>query len=76
MFWGWGAEDDDLRNRVIANKLSITRYSQDVGRYHSCSHHYQKPNPKRYKRISYSSSYIIIFIIIILYEYIMINYIL
>ncbi|XP_029344001.1 beta-1,4-N-acetylgalactosaminyltransferase bre-4 isoform X2 [Acyrthosiphon pisum] len=47
MFWGWGAEDDDLRHRVIANKLSVTRYPLDVGRYHSCSHHYQTPNPKR-----------------------------
>ena len=24
-YWGWGAEDDDLRNRVVKNKIKISR---------------------------------------------------
>ena len=31
-FWGWGYEDDDIRDRVLNKKLTIERYSPDIGR--------------------------------------------
>ncbi len=47
MYFGWGAEDDDLRNRVIKNGLKVTRYPLEVGRYYMANHKKDKPNPKR-----------------------------
>ena len=32
-FWGWGSEDDDIRDRLINKKLIITRYSADIARF-------------------------------------------
>ena len=32
-FWGWGSEDDDMRDRLINKKLMITRYSTDIARF-------------------------------------------
>ena len=30
LFWGWGAEDDDLYNRVIHNRYQIARYPEEI----------------------------------------------
>ena len=32
-FWGWGGEDDDMADRIIAHNLTITRPSPDIARY-------------------------------------------
>ena len=32
-FWGWGGEDDDMRNRLLAKKLYISRYPANIARY-------------------------------------------
>lgn len=48
MYFGWGAEDDDLRNRVIKSGLKVTRYPLEVGRYYMAKHKKDKPNPKRF----------------------------
>ena len=31
-FWGWGGEDDDFGNRVIARDLRIVRYAPEIAR--------------------------------------------
>ena len=31
-FWGWGGEDDDFGNRVIARDLKISRYAPEIAR--------------------------------------------
>ncbi|XP_025203592.1 beta-1,4-galactosyltransferase 4-like [Melanaphis sacchari] len=49
IFWGWGAEDDDLFNRVKAHKLNYTRCPHDFGHYHSLSHDIQEKNKERQK---------------------------
>ncbi|XP_019729140.1 beta-1,4-galactosyltransferase 4 [Hippocampus comes] len=32
-YWGWGGEDDDLRNRVELQKMQIVRPPADIARY-------------------------------------------
>ncbi|MEE6467710.1 hypothetical protein FKM82_008023 [Ascaphus truei] len=32
-YWGWGGEDDDLRQRVALQKMKVVRPSPEVGRY-------------------------------------------
>ncbi|XP_050739080.1 beta-1,4-N-acetylgalactosaminyltransferase bre-4-like [Eriocheir sinensis] len=46
-FWGWGGEDDDLFSRVRHQKLNISRYPGDLGRYTMLSHKKAEPNPTR-----------------------------
>ena len=48
-FWGWGGEDDDLRRRIKAKGLELTRYSPEIARYVMIKHQKAKPNPKRSK---------------------------
>ena len=31
-YWGWGAEDDDMRNRLVSKKLYISRYPANIAR--------------------------------------------
>ncbi|CAK8692170.1 unnamed protein product [Clavelina lepadiformis] len=38
IYWGWGGEEDDLYKRVIANRMTIIRYSSDISRYRSMFH--------------------------------------
>lgn len=47
-YWGWGAEDDDLFNRVTYHKLPISRYYGEATRYTMLKHGPSPPNPKRY----------------------------
>lgn len=49
LYFGWGGEDDDLRNRVIKTGLSVSRYPLEVGRYYMDAHKKDKPNPERFK---------------------------
>ncbi|XP_015596917.1 beta-1,4-N-acetylgalactosaminyltransferase bre-4 [Cephus cinctus] len=48
-FWGWGAEDDDMANRVKAHGLHISRYPANIARYKMLTHKKEKANPKRYE---------------------------
>ncbi|XP_029434448.1 beta-1,4-galactosyltransferase 4 isoform X2 [Rhinatrema bivittatum] len=32
-YWGWGGEDDDLRERVMLNKMKVVRPSPEIARY-------------------------------------------
>lgn len=49
LYFGWGGEDDDLRNRVVKVGLDITRYPLEIGRYYMAKHQKDKPNPERFK---------------------------
>ncbi|XP_047737449.1 beta-1,4-N-acetylgalactosaminyltransferase bre-4-like [Hyalella azteca] len=46
-FWGWGAEDDDLANRIKYHGLSISRNPANISRYTMIRHEKEKPNPHR-----------------------------
>ena len=46
-FWGWGAEDDDMYNRIKFHKLTVTRYQGGIARYKMIKHKQEKPSPKR-----------------------------
>ena len=35
MYWGWGGEDDDMYHRLREKTLSISRYPENIARYHS-----------------------------------------
>ena len=48
-FWGWGGEDDDMLNRIKAQKLNVTRYNDSVARYRTIKHSPAKKNPLRFK---------------------------
>jgi beta-1,4-galactosyltransferase 3 len=37
-FYGWGGEDDDLYNRLIAHNLTIERYPSNIARYKMLKH--------------------------------------
>ncbi len=49
MFWGWGAEDDDMAGRIAFHGLFISRPSPSVARYKMLKHRQQKLNTQRYK---------------------------
>ncbi|XP_034945646.1 beta-1,4-N-acetylgalactosaminyltransferase bre-4-like isoform X3 [Chelonus insularis] len=49
LFWGWGAEDDDMANRIKAKGFHISRYPFPIARYKMLSHEKEKANPKRYE---------------------------
>ena len=51
VFWGWGAEDDDMANRIAYRGLYISRPSPDVARYKMLKHKHQKLNNNRYKML-------------------------
>eukprot|EP00096_Caligus_rogercresseyi_P001154 TRINITY_DN1180_c0_g1_i1.p1 TRINITY_DN1180_c0_g1~~TRINITY_DN1180_c0_g1_i1.p1 ORF type:complete len:386 (-),score=117.25 TRINITY_DN1180_c0_g1_i1:655-1812(-) len=50
-YWGWGAEDDDMFNRIRHRKLFISRYPSNVGRYKMLKHAKDAPNPERFKML-------------------------
>ncbi|XP_071749428.1 beta-1,4-N-acetylgalactosaminyltransferase bre-4 [Lepeophtheirus salmonis] len=50
-YWGWGAEDDDMFNRIRHKKLFISRYPSNVGRYKMLKHAKDAPNPERFKML-------------------------
>ncbi|MCL4132403.1 UNVERIFIED_CONTAM: hypothetical protein GTU68_040462, partial [Idotea baltica] len=51
-FWGWGAEDDDMANRIKFHGYVITRYPTDVARYKMLLHKKDEPNPRRSESLS------------------------
>lgn len=46
-YYGWGGEDDDLFNRVLAAGLEIERTPAKYGVYNALFHSKQAPNPER-----------------------------
>ena len=48
-FWGWGGEDDDLRNRIIKSGMRPTIGDRNVSRYSTIRHEPEEKNPNREK---------------------------
>lgn len=48
-FWGWGAEDDDMANRIKRNNLFVRWKPTLLGRYTMLPHVQATPNPDRHK---------------------------
>ncbi|XP_061175167.1 beta-1,4-N-acetylgalactosaminyltransferase bre-4-like [Saccostrea echinata] len=46
-FFDWGGEDDDLYNRIVSSKMTISRVMSDVARYTMLSHKQAVANPQR-----------------------------
>ncbi|XP_062574800.1 beta-1,4-galactosyltransferase 1-like, partial [Saccostrea cucullata] len=51
-FSGWGAENDDLYNRLMFHNMTILRSMPDVSRYIMLKHRQSPPNPARFKLLS------------------------
>ncbi|XP_064469358.1 beta-1,4-N-acetylgalactosaminyltransferase bre-4-like [Ornithodoros turicata] len=47
IYWGWGAEDDDMSRRLRSSGHTIHRYSCSIGRYASLHHTAVEPNSGR-----------------------------
>ncbi|KAI0216085.1 Beta-1,4-N-acetylgalactosaminyltransferase bre-4 [Lamellibrachia satsuma] len=45
LFYGWGGEDDDMRQRIAAARLTIYRYPLEVSRYRMLHHDRDHRNP-------------------------------
>uniref|UniRef100_A0A182FTZ8 Beta-1,4-N-acetylgalactosaminyltransferase n=1 Tax=Anopheles albimanus TaxID=7167 RepID=A0A182FTZ8_ANOAL len=45
-YWGWGAEDDDMANRLVHYGFHISRHSDDIARYTMLRHKKRTKNPK------------------------------
>jgi len=54
LFFGWGGEDDDLRERVVKKGYTVSRYPLEVGRYYMAKHAKDKPNPNRFNLLKSS----------------------
>lgn len=44
-YYGWGGEDDDMHNRIIARGYNIVRFPRSVARYHMIEHGADNRNP-------------------------------
>ena len=47
-YWGWGAEDDDMYNRISGHGLEISRLGEE-GYYKMAKHQAEVKNPDRVK---------------------------
>lgn len=47
LYWGWGAEDDDMAYRIMYVGLKITRPPENVARYKMIKHTKRKPSDWR-----------------------------
>lgn len=48
LYYGWGLEDDDARERVLNKFPSISRLPPQIGRYYANCHKQQSRNPDRF----------------------------
>ncbi|XP_012811668.2 UDP-Gal:betaGlcNAc beta 1,4- galactosyltransferase, polypeptide 1, gene 1 isoform X1 [Xenopus tropicalis] len=54
-YWGWGGEDDDIYNRIVAKGMSISRPDATTGKCRMIKHNRDEKNgdnPKRFDLIS------------------------
>ncbi|XP_071440193.1 beta-1,4-N-acetylgalactosaminyltransferase bre-4-like [Hetaerina americana] len=47
-FFGWGGEDDDLKNRISNKGLQVYRFSPDVAKYVMLAHRKEPPSKTRF----------------------------
>ena len=61
-FWGWGAEDDDMRRRIVKHGMNITSDDPKIARYTTIKHKKAAKNPDRRKILKESNKgYIYLF---------------
>ena len=51
MYWGWGAEDDDLSRRLIKSGLKITNPPDTIGRYNMIKHNKSQSKHNRQAKL-------------------------
>ncbi|XP_061713784.1 beta-1,4-galactosyltransferase 2-like [Cydia pomonella] len=51
-FWGWGAEDDDLNNRMEAQDMKVIRFPPSMSRYAMLRHAQSEMNPARFAQLA------------------------
>ncbi|XP_015904124.1 beta-1,4-N-acetylgalactosaminyltransferase bre-4-like [Parasteatoda tepidariorum] len=51
-YWGWGAEDDDMSNRIKYHHLKITRYPSNISYYTMLKHKKAKPMQDLAKKLN------------------------
>ncbi|XP_052809118.1 beta-1,4-N-acetylgalactosaminyltransferase bre-4-like [Mya arenaria] len=49
LYWGWGAEDDDMFYRLSASKIGVSRPNITIGRYKAIKHARGEVNKARFK---------------------------
>ncbi|XP_014667720.1 PREDICTED: beta-1,4-N-acetylgalactosaminyltransferase bre-4-like [Priapulus caudatus] len=54
-FFGWGGEDDDTYERLIAYNMSITRWPMHIARYKMLNHVRQTPSVKRNEVLAHTN---------------------
>lgn len=54
LFFGWGAEDDDLYYRTAAANLEIIRFETAVSVYKALEHVPEEKNPERFRLLKVS----------------------
>lgn len=57
LYWGWGAEDDDMSMRVIDAGYKITRPTNKVGRYKMILHGKRERATNRFELLDYWKRY-------------------
>lgn len=53
LYWGWGAEDDDMSMRILGNGYKITRPTNVVGRYKMMLHSKRARAENRFELLEY-----------------------
>ncbi|CAG9788595.1 unnamed protein product [Diatraea saccharalis] len=51
-YWDWGGEDDDMFNRLVGARLSLSRLNSTIARFATLPHKPQLVNPNRYKKLA------------------------
>ncbi|XP_026735957.1 beta-1,4-N-acetylgalactosaminyltransferase bre-4-like [Trichoplusia ni] len=46
-YWNWGGEDDDVRGRILAKNITISRYDPSIARYATLPHPYNECGRER-----------------------------
>ncbi|KAE8621229.1 hypothetical protein XENTR_v10004732 [Xenopus tropicalis] len=54
-YWGWGGEDDDLRQRVVVQKMTVVRPPAEVARYTMIFHTRDSGNEVNSQRLVFYS---------------------
>nr|XP_045593571.1 beta-1,4-galactosyltransferase 3-like [Procambarus clarkii] len=60
IYWGWGAEDDDMWRRIAFADMAVWRYPPHYARYKMIKHKSQVVNQNRYKMLERNTGRFII----------------
>lgn len=57
LYWGWGAEDDDMSMRIIHSGYKITRPTNKIGRFKMMLHKKRSRAENRFDLLTYWTRY-------------------